>query len=71
MSDDLSKTLLAIAATGARPHHKAAALKRLGAIKTELRDAIDGGDECRGRDSWISNLILEVDYVIAQVEAIQ
>jgi hypothetical protein len=54
-----------------RPMHKKFALDRLAKIETELRDAIDGGEECQGRDSWLSGLISDIEYVQARVRNIE
>lgn len=40
--------------------------KELTMIRDELLDAIDGGEECRGRDAWLSELILRCDNGIAK-----
>jgi hypothetical protein len=38
------------------------------AIAFELRDLIDGGEECRGRDAALSRLIERIDRTIIRPE---
>jgi hypothetical protein len=34
-------------------------------VRNELRERIDGAEECRGRDTWISELIRICETVIS------
>jgi hypothetical protein len=38
-------------------------------LRQELRDSIDGGDECRGHDAEASRLIRRIDAALARAEA--
>jgi len=57
MTDD--KLAAHLKATSGRAY----VLSLLADLTTELRDNIDGGDECRGRDGWLSGLINDVEYI--------
>ena len=63
--------ILDVVAAGQRPLQKRFALERLAKVQIELLDAIDGGDECRGRDTWISGLLRDLDYVESQIRSIR
>lgn len=70
-SSYLEKAILDIAAGGARKYQKQFALERLEKLRTDLLEEIDGGDECRGRDTRISEMIRDVEYIQGQVGAIK
>ena len=46
-------------------------LDRLAELRQELLDNIDGGDECRGRDSWLSSLIRDVEDIEIRVRLME
>ena len=63
--------ILAVAAAGMRPYQQQAALNRLEKVIAELRDAIDGGTECEGRDAWLTEMIADLEYVSAQIRGMK
>ena len=67
----LENIIKKIADDGARPYHKQFALERLATVIKTLRDEIDGGDECKARDGWLSDMIADLEYVERQVGAIK
>lgn len=63
--------ILAVAASGARPHQTRFALERIEKVIGELRDGIDGGTEYEGRDAWLTELIADLEYAAAQIRGIK
>lgn len=65
---DLSSALFSAADHGANAIRKKLALESINKAQIELLDLIDGGDECQGRDSRISEILRLLDAAEYQVE---
>jgi len=63
--------VLSVAKAGGRKYQLRFARERLETLRKKLLDSIDGGDECRARDTEITEWLGDVDYAIAQVKAAQ